>query len=175
MRPLLLASVVCAAACGGSKDGDRAPAPTHENVAALIDRSCAFGTSCHGGEGDGQARLNFAAAARFDDALFEDGGAPRAACEYDRMPLVDRGNPDGSWIMVKLDGPVDGLDRIVPGDWGPETDWVPGTDDACPDLGQRMPQVGESLAREDIELVREWIRLGAPGPTVDAADDDGGA
>jgi hypothetical protein len=145
--------------------------PSHENVQALVDRSCTFTESCHGGDGDGQAKLNFAAVTRFSAAFETDDGEPRLSCEYNRMPLVDPGKPERSWIMVKLAGPVDGIDRIIAGDWGPEAGWTEGTDEDCPDLGQRMPQVGESLSKAEISLVREWIREGAQGPSSDDDDD----
>jgi hypothetical protein len=49
---------------------------------------------------------------------------------------VDPGNPDDSYLVIKLEGPPI-------------------------ELGFRMPLVGDPLPAEDIQLVRDWIAMGA--------------
>lgn len=138
--------------------------PTYANVRALVDRSCTFTTSCHGGEGDGQAHLNFAASEPLMNAWLDEDGEPRSACEYDRLPVVAPGDPDGSWLIVKVSADVDGFNRVQPGAWGPADDWTGSMNDECPDFGLRMPETGDMLADEEVTLLREWIALGTPGP-----------
>jgi hypothetical protein len=151
-------------------------APVYDNVECVVSRSCSFSTSCHGGS-TGQVRLNFE---RYLDAgepitlAFQNAdGTPRAACEYDLMPVVDPGNPDNSWLMMKIDGMVT-ADGMV--DFTPDPTWMPATGSrVCPrrdmgviTFGIPMPYSEgrpTPLPAEEIEMIREWIRLGALGPS----------
>lgn len=126
MRSLLLSLLL---ACDG-KSTDTAPLdPTFSNVQdAVFTPSCAF-SSCHGaGAGAGGLDLN---AGSSYDALVDvaSTGAPD-------QTLVIPGDPDGSYLMLKLDG-----DPSITGD--------------------EMPP-GASLESERLELVRAWIAAGAP-------------
>lgn len=149
--------------------------PTYANVAALFEASCSF-DSCHGGRGVGAATLNFAAAraagVSYDLLLV---GEP--ACMYDRMPLVDPGNPDNSWLMLKVAGPHMGSAVA----FTPASDWdhglTPRADgrlpsSVCPltvmgalSFGTVMPQGSSAgLDARRADLIRRWILEGAPGP-----------
>ncbi|MEM9190672.1 MAG: hypothetical protein AAGF12_15915 [Myxococcota bacterium] len=157
--------------------------PTFENVDMVIRRSCTFSNSCHGGPGMGQGQLNFAlardAGEPFTAALQMADGMPRPACEYDLLPLIDPGNPDGSWLMIKVGGPMTmGVIDFTPdAAWDPFPGETPGSfpPSECPlteggniSFGRRMPldPAGmTTLPEREIELFREWIRAGAPGPS----------
>jgi hypothetical protein len=172
--PLWLVLYATLAACGGD-DEPTTLEPTYDNVEAIVARSCAFNTSCHGGA-TGQARLNFAlhldAGEPITTAFENPDGSPRPSCEYDLMPVVDPGDPDNSWLMVKIEGDVT-PDGLV--DFTPATSWMPGTTDPqCPrteggdvTFGAVMPlMLGDPMPLPDREIaaIREWIAMGAPGP-----------
>jgi hypothetical protein len=167
--------------CAGD-DSPPGPEPTYENVEAVIRLSCAFSSSCHGGPGNGQSMLNFGrhleAGEPFTLALM-DGASPRMACQYDLMPLVDPGNPDNSWLVMKIDG----MHTAGQVDFTPDASWDPGiepdamgrypasicpfTEDGAITFGRTMPwSIGmpTPLPAEEIALIRAWIEAGAPGP-----------
>ena len=149
-------------------------AATYANVALLFERSCSF-MSCHGGAGMGAAHLNFAAAhaagTPYTTLLV---GVP--ACEYSAMPLVTAGDPDASWLYLKVAGPHTGLDV----EFTPSPTWDSGLvaradgtfpPSICPlttsgriDFGAMMPQGTMGLTPSDADLLRRWIADGAPGP-----------
>jgi hypothetical protein len=52
------------------------------------------------------------------------------------FPRVDPGNPDGSYLVIKLEGRQS--------------------------VGDRMPQTGASLDSIDLTNIRNWISQGAP-------------
>ncbi len=168
---LLLPALAC---------GDDAPLePTYENVAAIIERSCGGSSmSCHGGI-RGNANLNF--------GIAEGEGRPYTellvgveSCEYDFMPRIDPGNPENSWLMVKLggahapDGKLlfepdpgwdSGLEPRTDGSLPPST--CPLTDEGELSFGYSMPQnVGapDPLPQRELDMIYEWILIGAPGP-----------
>jgi len=126
----------------------------------VIERSCTFSNVCHG-DPAGKADLNFMAAAGDITTVLND--VP--ACQYDLMPRVDPGNPDNSWLMVKLDWMHDaeGVLQFTPAD-----DWMSSaTDPDCESFGRIMPlnAMPTPLPTSEVELFREWIRIGAPGPS----------
>ena len=159
------------AACSGDDDVRE---PTYENVEMLLSTSCAFSTSCHGGVARGQAALNIQTGIA-DGTLLADLMEP--ACEYSFLPRVDPGNPDGSWLMIKLTAPHDAATGVI--DFTPDAAWDmgpgPHPDTLCPlvrdgmvQFGTIMPNISPfaGLPADDIELIRQWIEMGAPGPSM---------
>lgn len=163
--------------------GDDAPLePTYENVEALIDVSCgSASSSCHGGV-RGSARLNFQVLAD-EGRPYTDALVGVESCEYDFIPRVDPGNPDGSWLMVKIEGAHDAEGELT---FTPDPGWdsglVPRMDGSYPPsqcplvedgaltFGYAMPESrGDPLPLEpaQIALFREWILAGAPGPSTE--------
>lgn len=159
--------------------------PTYENVENIVRESCSFTVSCHGGLGRGKARLNFA-------SLLDEGipittvlnGEP--SCEYNRMPRIDPGHPENSWLMIKIAGAHNGAAL----NFTPDADWDPmvasNTDgtlraSTCPltvegrlSFGEIMPMGGQ-MSPNRLKAFREWIEMGAPGPEgYDAGVDDAG-
>jgi hypothetical protein len=91
------------------------------------------------------------------------------ACEYDRMKRVAPGDPDQSFLLVKLEAPFKGPGTheiaFTPApDWSPTACNVPSSD-GQPGFGLRMPETGTfQLEPEKIAKLRSWIRAGALGP-----------
>jgi hypothetical protein len=145
-----------------SEVSDEQGAVLSAQVRALIERSCAKQV-CHG-EMVSNAYLDFTG--ELHDVLVN---VP--ACEYDRMARVSPGDPDHSWIMIKLAGPqrfVQYLDFI---EFDPGADWQPARPECSgtlPDgarwFGTRMPPVDttQPLSADEIEIIRRWIEAGAP-------------
>ncbi len=143
--------------------------PTYENLASVLGRSCAFSTSCHGGTGRGMATMNLSAArdpgGDVTPALL---GVP--SCEYDLMPRVDPGNPDNSWILVKIDGVYDADLNVL---FTPDPGWTPVSTRLCPgdgDFGHRMPDTGPALPAREIRHDPRVDRAGSA--RADLNDDD---
>lgn len=154
--------------------------PVYANVERVIDESCAFSSSCHGGDSDGEAMLNFAALLD-DDQPITDALVGVESCEYSFLPRVDPGNPEGSWLYIKLTAPqVDNLIQFTP-----DPEWDPGLErrengdyplSTCPLVerdnqdeiifGAPMPlnKHPRPLAAAKIEMIRQWIEMGALGP-----------
>ena len=151
-----------ASACSSEVSDERGAALSAQ-VHELIERSCAKQV-CHG-EMVSNAYLDFMAGDLRDVLV----NVP--ACEYDRMPRVSPGDPDHSWIMIKLAGPqrfVQYLDFI---DFDPGANWQPARPECggrLPDggrwFGTRMPPVDttQPLSADEIVIVRRWIEAGAP-------------
>jgi hypothetical protein len=164
---------------GGMVDhADAAPVPTptpYAAMSALVQRSCAFG-SCHGGDGAGQAHLNF-------DKLLKSGtslttvlnGVP--SCQYPPMPRVTPFAPEHSWLMVKLTEKHAEDGSLL---FTPDPAWDAGLGDpasglpvsVCPhteagalSFGKLMPisgTISRALPEQDIAVFRQWIEAGAP-------------
>jgi len=150
-----------------------APVSPYVAVEALVRRSCSF-TSCHGGDGVGKARLNFAKVLAAGDSLTTVLNGV-ASCEYPRMQLVKPSAPDESWLMVKLTAEHDADGKIA---FTPDAAWDAGVGadsppSTCPlvvdgelSFGQLMPISGtrsRALPEEEIEVFRAWIAAGALG------------
>lgn len=152
---------------GGNDGGGNAPV-TYEQVAAILQApSCATG-GCHGP--GGQAQLTLAGQSDLRTVLVD---VP--ACTNNAMPRVDPGNPDNSWLLVKLGGHstigVDGGGRIDLAGPAPADDRagcpLPANSPVAP-FGERMPPPALSpngLSAEQVDVVRRWITQGAPGPS----------
>lgn len=180
-RLSLLLPALAIASCGSTPPPADAgpdagpPLPgTYENVAMIFTSSCAF-ASCHGGAGAGASMLNLQASIAAG-TLVEDLVA-QPSCQYSAMPLVTAGDPEQSWLYLKVAGAHTGTNL----DFTPDPSWDPGlTPDAmgnypasvCPlvqrgDLvfGTMMPQGTMGLDGSRAETIRLWIAAGAPGPT----------
>lgn len=132
----------------------------------IIGERCAI-SRCHSGP-------TFAAGLYFPrDKNFRDQLVNVPSCEYDRMMRIEPGNPEKSWLMVKLASDVyETPERSGWIKFTPEPGWIP-SDDLCafesetgtPLFGMRMPlTVPNKLTEDEIESFRLWIQLGAPAP-----------
>jgi hypothetical protein len=141
--------------------------PSYAAVAAIFRRSCGF-ARCHSPPVLGGG-LNFAREVDYHPQLV---GVP--ACEYDRMKRVEPGQPERSWLMVKLTAAVrpssDKYGTYI--EFEPASDWDPSqrprlcrldSESGEPLFGWRMPATTPNMLREDeIEVIRAWIADGAP-------------
>jgi hypothetical protein len=173
-RGLLLLAVLHAAACAADATAGEsvrdaaaqdAASPLYAEVESILVRSCAF-ERCHSGALVGGA-LDLSRGGDYHAAL-----VGIEACEYERMARVEPGDPDRSWLMVKLTaefrGPEDPYPfyiRFMP---------APGWDstrracrdqasDGTPLFGQRMPLTAPNMLPEaELDAIRAWIAAGAP-------------
>ncbi len=118
----------------------------------VFQRSCSF-SSCHSGSNP-QAKLKLdldGGMAVYDHLVTS---VPLLVCSTQRgQRLVDPGNPDNSYLLVKLGG--------VPGDAGIPEGF---TNDAGVVAPSYMPQGNPRLCNEKIGAVRRWIQnLGDAG------------
>ena len=151
--------------------------PTYENVERIVRQSCTFSGSCHGGTASARGRLNFQrlfdSGRPITDILFE---VP--SCEYAPYPRVFPGDPDRSWMWIKINNEADSRGKLL-FDAGPE--WDAGVrrlsdgglaTSTCPlvqrgelSFGQLMPMGTRTGISPNRRLaIYEWIRAGAPGP-----------
>lgn len=126
------------AATGDAGLADAGP-PTWEAVQAIVSRSCTF-SSCHGAA---RAFPRLAADVAFASLTTE------SSMQVPAMRLVAPGDPAQSWLVHKLDGTMAARPECV-------------ADRAR--CGSSMPMGVELLPAAERELIRAWIRLGAPGP-----------
>jgi hypothetical protein len=128
MRWMLVAAV--STGCAGSKDGDPADSGAEVAFTAVRDDillpSCGFST-CHG-SGTGDLTLDEAGA----HAALVDAPSAAAAGEI----LVVPGDPDGSYLVKKLEG-------------------------AAGIVGDPMPPPSGGMAPADLAAIRSWIAQGA--------------
>ena len=161
MGSIAIACVCAAAGCSNDTTMPAEPTVPYAAIELIFQQSCAKQV-CHG---------FMVANAHLD--LMQSG--PHAAlvgvpsCEYDRMLRVAPGDPEHSWIMMKLTGPVrfrqyaDFIDFTPDPDWHPSTPECAGTfDDGAPWFGTRMPPADTTMiAPSEIEMIAAWIRGGA--------------
>lgn len=85
------------------------------------------------------------------------------ACEYPAMARVQPGEPERSWLMVKLTAPHDPQYALI---FEPELGAQQALDPRCADadFGLRMPPPGYAISDEEVDVIRTWIAAGAPGP-----------
>jgi hypothetical protein len=122
---------------------------------------CGF-SSCHSGTGP-KAQLALAMQTNLNMLLVD-----KPSCEAPSVPLVKSGGGqaalDGSWLWLKLVAPADSSGVITP-----NAAW--GTAMNCGQtggqmFGLRMPWSNTEMKLEDdrLQVIRNWICAGAPGP-----------
>lgn len=186
-----IALILLGAGCESKEKGPIEP--TYENVGKVIERSCALSNSCHGGTGPAKARLNFDSFTDRDKP-FTQPLLNVASCEYSFMPRITPGDPDNSWLFQKLTRPTDPATGMMV--HTPDAAWAnggltPGEDglfrpSVCPlvgrdgmiSFGHVMPDSvdgSQPLESREIEMFRQWILMGAPGPGFDSGVPDSDA
>jgi len=149
---ILLLAVLTSAACSPPGPGNDAgtdtaadvppPDPTFANVQAILTRTCAVGeTICHTTRPFTAGNLDLDAGHAYAQLVSVPSG------QVPRLMRVDPGAVDVSYLVNKIEGTMStvqecSLDR-----------------DRC---GERMPMVsGITLTPSEVNLIKEWIRLGA--------------
>ncbi len=112
------------------------------DVQALFVRSC-ITDACHGRSGSGGLRLTSA-------ALSHASLVDQPADQVPSVRLVAPGDPDNSYLVIKLDG---SMRRVLP----TECMTSPGRN-PC---GAQMPQLAAPLSQAERTLIRNWILGGA--------------
>ncbi|QRK12908.1 hypothetical protein JQX13_24470 [Archangium violaceum] len=131
--------------CGGGGEPDPEPEPEERptfsgDVVPLFQGSCGFGSSCHGtAQPAGYVQLTTGSG---DAAALLERLKAKSVREPS-LPLVDPGNPSGSFLLRKVTGDFTGL---------------PCAPNAC---GERMPQRSTPLPQEEIDSLERWIQQGA--------------
>ena len=125
-----------------------------DDVMPIFALSCALSTSCHQSP-NGKENLSLGPSQSMgapDQATLDavHAGLVGAASVRSSLPLVDPGNPAGSWLLAKLE---------YEGDEYGTCDASTQCGDQC---GDRMPQNGSKMERERIDVIAAWIASGAP-------------
>lgn len=130
---LLLGVILLLAGCdrAGPVETDPPPdTPSFNTIQTTIfNTNCAV-SGCHAGSSPAQG-MNLSAGAAYDAIV----GVP--SNERPELLRVDPGNPDESYLLLKIEG-----DPSI--------------------VGSRMPLGRTPLSDEQIQLVRDWIEDGAP-------------
>jgi hypothetical protein len=157
---LLLTAML--AACGGDDgggedEGGTEGGATHaEALTALTGGACAV-SICHGTSAQGG--LTLAQTTNLRELLVN---VP--ACEAPGLKLVESGDPERSWLWIKLTAKYGAGGKLeTQSSWG-----QPGNCAKNPGVGfgNRMPDVSPPTWNQaDLDTVESWIKGGAPGPT----------
>jgi hypothetical protein len=148
----------------GDDGGEDEPRGTYEDVSLIFggpEQGAAIGScsasSCHGGS-RARAELDFKQGPDLITVLVN---VP--ACENPDMMRVTPGNPDESWLWVKLTHPItDTASGLID---------YPGTPADCTGVingfGTRMPFQApySGLSEDKLHLIKTWIEDGAKGPS----------
>ena len=111
-----------------------------QDVVPLFQGSCGFGSGCHGtAQPAGHVQLTLGSG----DAATLLARLKEKSVREPSLPLVDPGNPSGSFLLHKVTGDYTGL---------------PCAPSAC---GERMPQRSTSLPQESLDMLELWIQQGA--------------
>ncbi|GEJ56499.1 hypothetical protein [Anaeromyxobacter diazotrophicus] len=127
-----------ALACGGPRTGAavpaaaRGPAATYADVSAVFAMSCAT-QGCHTGHPPANTPDSF------DPQYAYDALVGQPALQVPSLPLVDPGNPDHSYVVLKVRGTASGVGGVA----------------------TRMPLNAHPLSDEDQAALESWILAGA--------------
>ncbi|HEX7481127.1 MAG TPA: hypothetical protein VF331_25210 [Polyangiales bacterium] len=165
---IFVATTLALAGCSSSSSTANNDAgtgtPDYASVSAILGGreqpgigACAA-SSCHGGDQAGHGGMNFKTAKDLRALLVN---VP--ACENSSLMRVKPGDPDHSWLWIKLTAPIH---NTIDGQLT-----YSGTPSTCSGVstgfGTRMPQVYgtfDKLSDAQLALVKGWIEAGAPGP-----------
>ncbi len=141
---LVLGGLTLVWGCEGEKEPEPEPEPERptftRDVVPLFQGSCGFGSGCHGtARPAGYVQLTLGS----EDAAALLARLKATSIREPSLPLVDPGNPSGSFLLRKVTGDFAGL---------------PCGPNAC---GERMPQRNMPLPQESLDLLEQWIQQGA--------------
>jgi len=137
---LVLGGLTVGWGCGGGGEQEEERPTFSRDVVPLFQGSCGFGSGCHGtAQPAGYVQLTTGSG---DAAALLERLKARSVREPS-LPLVDPGNPSGSFLLRKVTGDFTGL---------------PCAPNAC---GERMPQRSTPLPQEELDSLERWIQQGA--------------
>lgn len=136
--PLGLMLTFAALGCGAPRTGEgvpasaHGPAATYSDVTAIFALSCAT-QGCHTGNPPTNTPDSFDPERAYDALV----GQP--AIQVPSLPLIEPGNPDHSYTVLKMRGTASGVGGVA----------------------TRMPLNARPLSDEDQAAVESWILAGA--------------
>ncbi len=125
---LLIVGLACSACAPGASQSGSGSSELHTLEQDVFGVSCSISQSCHGGDSPRSG-------VSLDSPVY-DKVVGQSAVQARSRVLVVPGDPDGSYLIEKLES-------------------------SEPELGERMPP-DYPLSRVSIERIREWIERGAP-------------
>jgi hypothetical protein len=136
----LLGGLTLVGGCdGGGVQPEKRPTFS-QDVVPLFQGSCGFGSGCHGSaQSAGHVQLTLGSG----DAATLLARLKEKSVREPSLPLVDPGNPSGSFLLRKVTGDYTGL---------------PCASSSC---GERMPQRSTPLPQESLDMLELWIQQGA--------------
>ena len=136
--PLGLTLTLAALGCGSPRTGEGVPASAHGAAATFADVTTVFALSCATqGCHTGNPPTNTPDS--FDPELAYDALVGQPAIQVPSMPLIEPGNPDRSYTVLKIRGTASGAGGVA----------------------TRMPLNARPLSDEDQAAVESWILAGA--------------
>jgi len=136
--PLGLALTFAALGCGAPRTGESVPASVHGQAASYSDATAVFALSC-ATQGCHTGNPPTSTPDTFDLEYAYDALVGQPAIQVPSMPLIDPGNPDHSYVVLKIRGTASGAGGVA----------------------TRMPLNAQPLSDEDQATVESWILAGA--------------
>jgi hypothetical protein len=133
-----LVLILAALGCGGPRTGAGVPASAHGPAATYSDVTAVFALSC-ATQGCHTGNPPAGTPDSFDPQYAYDALVGQPALQVPSMPLVDPGNPDHSYVVLKLRGTASGVGGVA----------------------TRMPLNAHPLSDEDQAAIEGWILAGA--------------
>ena len=136
--PFGLVLSIAALGCGAPRTGESVPASVHGQAATYADATAVFALSCATqGCHTGNPPTN--TPDTFDPQYAYDALVGQPAIQVPSMPLIDPGNPDHSYTVLKIRGTASGAGGVA----------------------TRMPLNAPPLSDEDRAVIESWILAGA--------------
>jgi len=133
-----LTLILPALGCGSARTGEGVPASVHGQAASYSDAAAVFALSC-ATQGCHTGNPPTSAPDTLDTAYAWDALVGQPAIQVPSLPLVDPGNPDHSYLVLKIRGTASGVGGVA----------------------TRMPLNTRPLSDEDQAAVEGWILAGA--------------
>lgn len=135
-------------ACGGEAPAETPDAgpPTFANVQRIFTRSCANFSVCHAANSRAGAGLVLVEGMSYEQLV----GVAARQTTASRLNRVTPGEPDRSWLVLKIENAMSRLPECTP---------AGSTPSPC---GTAMPQGNDLLPAAERAVIRQWVAMGAP-------------
>ena len=130
---------IAALGCGAPRTGEGVPASAHGQAATFSDATAVFALSC-ATQGCHTGNPPTGTPDSFDAQYAYEALVGQPAIQVPSMPLIDPGNPDHSYAVLKIRGTASGVGGVA----------------------TRMPLNARPLSDEDQAIIESWILAGAP-------------
>ena len=136
--PLGLTLTLAVLGCGSPRTGEGVPASAHGPAATYADVTAIFALSC-ATQGCHTGNPPTGTPDSFDPQYAYDALVGQPAIQAPSMPLIDPGNPEHSYAVLKIRGTASGVGGVA----------------------TRMPINARPLSDEDQAVIESWILAGA--------------